>query len=90
MPETIYLVWFVQERHDAEDTELFIGAFTSEAEAKTAVFQLKSKPGFSAHPEGFQIHSEKKGRILWSEGFIEDSSGDNAVGVVSRPGADPV
>jgi homoserine kinase type II len=74
MTETIYLLWFVQERDDAADTELLIGAFTSEADAKIAIDQLKSRPGFVAYPAGFQIHAQKIGQIGWTEGFVEETA----------------
>jgi hypothetical protein len=73
MTETIYLLWFVQERSDAPDTELFIGAFRSESDAKNAIDQLKSKPGFASYREGFQIHPQPVGQVGWTEGFVEDA-----------------
>ena len=33
----VYLLWFVQENADAEDMELLLGAYSSEAAAKAAI-----------------------------------------------------
>jgi hypothetical protein len=72
MNNTIHLLWFVQERVDHEDTELLIGAYSSEAEAKAAIQRLKNKSGFVAFPEGFQIHSCELDRDHWTDGFVVD------------------
>jgi len=74
MNEKLYLLWFVQEHDDRDDTELLIGVFASEADANRAIEQLKSKPGFSAHHDGFQIHAYQLGQIGWAEGFVEEST----------------
>ena len=73
MTDTVYLLWFVQERPGTPDTELLIGAFYSESDAKSAIDRLKSKSGFASFPEGFQIHAQPVGQIGWTEGFVEDA-----------------
>jgi hypothetical protein len=70
MDETVYLLWFVQERDQKEDTELLIGVYESKEAAKEAVTRLSNKRGFRDHPEGFQIHSRKIGQDSWTEGFV--------------------
>jgi homoserine kinase type II len=68
---TIYLLWFVQEREQGEDTELLIGAFRTEDSAKDVIEQLKSQPGFRDYPEGFQVHPYELDKIAsWSQGFV--------------------
>ena len=67
----VYLLWFVQERPEAEDIELLIGAYESEADASAAIERLKAKPGFVDFPEGFQIHPCQLGRDGWADGFVE-------------------
>ena len=68
----VYLLWFVQENADAEDMELLLGAYSSEAAAQAAIQRLQGKPGFAAFPEGFQIAPYELDRDHWSEGFIVD------------------
>jgi len=71
MREEVYLLWFEQEREDAADIELLIGAYDTEEAAKAAVERVKDKPGFIKFPEGFSIHTYQIGRDSWTEGFIE-------------------
>jgi len=66
----IYLLWFVQERHGKEDTELLIGAYEAEDAARAAIERLRHKPGFVDFQEGFQIHALQLGRDSWTEGFV--------------------
>lgn len=70
MPETVYLLWFVPEGEEVEDTGLLIGVYGSEASASTAIERLKHKPGFADYPQGFQIHSRELGQDSWTEGFV--------------------
>jgi len=72
MNDIVHLLWFVQESAEHEDTELLIGAYSSEAEAKAAIQRLKDKPGFVTFPEGFQIHPYELNRDHWPEGFVVD------------------
>jgi len=67
----VHLLWFVQERDQAEDVELLIGVYETEAAAKTAIDRLRHKPGFIDFPGGFQIHSRELGQDDWTEGFVE-------------------
>jgi hypothetical protein len=72
MNDIVHLLWFVQEREEHEDTELLIGAYSSEAEAKAAIQRLKDKPGFAKFPQGFQIHPCELNRDHWTDGFVVD------------------
>ena len=67
------IVWFVEESDERGDLELLIGIYKSEADAKAAVDRASGKPGFSDHPEGFQIHPHQLGQDDWTEGFIRES-----------------
>ena len=68
----VCLLWFVQEKAEGKDTELLIGVYSNEAEARAAIQRLKDKPGFAAFQEGFQIHPRELNRDHWSDGFIVD------------------
>jgi hypothetical protein len=35
--DTVYLLWFVQERDEAKDTELLIGVYAAETDAIAAI-----------------------------------------------------
>jgi hypothetical protein len=65
----VYLLWYVREWEEGEDTELLIGAYRSEADAAAAIERLRDKPGFVKYQEGFQIHSRELGKDDWTEGF---------------------
>lgn len=54
--------------NDVEDFKL-IGVFASEQQAKAAMEQLKSQPGFKDYPNGFHIDGYPLGQINWSQGF---------------------
>jgi hypothetical protein len=66
---TAYLLWYVREWDEGEDTELLIGVYQSEADAKEAIGRLKEQPGFVAYPEGFTIILYEIGKDHWTEGY---------------------
>lgn len=68
--DTVWLLWFEQERADGNDTELLIGVYRTEDEANAAIERLKGKPGFEEYPAGFQVHERIVGRDSWTEGFV--------------------
>jgi hypothetical protein len=57
-------------RHEAEenDSGVLIGVYQTESGARSAIEQLRAKPGFVNDPEGFQIHSRELDHTSWSEG----------------------
>jgi hypothetical protein len=67
----VYLLWFEQERKDCE-SELLIGVYSSESEAKAAIERVKDQKGFASFPEGFHIYPCKLNDDRWREGFIVD------------------
>ncbi|MGD0620711.1 MAG: hypothetical protein ABSB67_24035 [Bryobacteraceae bacterium] len=66
---TAFLLWYIREWDEGEDTELLIGVYQSEADAKEAIERLKEQPGFVAYPEGFTIISYEIGKDHWTEGY---------------------
>lgn len=72
--QTVYALWFVRERSEADDIELLIGIYETEADAKIASERLKTKPGFVDFPEGFQIHPYPVGRTGCEEGYVQTDS----------------
>ena len=71
MNNIVYGLWFVQEFADAEDIELLIGIYETEADAKAAIEQVKDKRGFVDFPQGFEIHPYRLGQTGWLDGFID-------------------
>jgi homoserine kinase type II len=69
MSKTVWLLWFEQERNEAEDTELLIGVYRTEADAKAAIERVKDKPGFRDYPQGFNAYEHTLGKDSWAEGF---------------------
>ena len=67
--ENVYLLWYVRQWQEGEDTELLIGVYRTEADAEGAIERLKDAPGFRAYPEGFQIHAREIGKDEWTEGY---------------------
>ena len=68
--DSVFLLWYVHAPDSANEDEIFIGVYSTEEEAKTAIERLKAKPGFADAPEGFQIHPYEINRDHWTEGFI--------------------
>jgi len=55
--------------NDIEDFKL-IGVFTSLEQAKAAIAQLTTQPGFKDYPNGFYIDEYPLDQINWSSGFV--------------------
>jgi hypothetical protein len=67
----VYLLWFIQEREEGEDSELLIGVYRTKESAEAAIELVKDRPGFRDYPEGFQMHEYELDKISsWSEGFV--------------------
>lgn len=72
MGNKVYLLWFVPEGEEIEDTGILIGVYDSEAAAQAAIERLRHKRGFVDYPQGFQIHSRELGQDSWTDGFFRD------------------
>ncbi len=72
MNNNVYLLWFVQEWEQGPDTELLIGVYATEADARAATTRVSKKPGFVDHRTGFQIERYELGQDHWTEGFVRD------------------
>jgi len=70
----VYLVWFVRERDEAENIEILVGIYESEADATAAIERVREKPGFVDFPKGFEIDSYELGRDNWVDGFVQEPS----------------
>ena len=70
--DTVFLLWFEQERDDCEDCELLVGVCSSEVEARSAIERLKDQKGFASYPEGFRIYPRRLNADSWREGFVVD------------------
>ena len=73
--ESVFLLWFVQER-DVDNADLLIGVYCTEADAEAAIDRLKSKAGFMAAPEGFRINRYELNRDHWEDGYVTRESGE--------------
>jgi len=70
MNDSAWLLWFEQERENEDDTELLIGVYRTESDARAAIDRVKDQPGFREYPEGFLVCEYKVGRDHWTEGFV--------------------
>jgi len=68
--EMVYDLWFTREYENRGDTELHIGIYSTEEEARAAIVQLCDKPGFRDYPDGFEVHPINLGLTGWREGFV--------------------
>ena len=67
---SVQLLWFVRERKDGEETELLIGVYETEQDAKAAIERLREKPGFADFPQGFVTAQYEINKDHWTEGFV--------------------
>jgi hypothetical protein len=68
--DSVYLLYHLRKEDPESDTQLLlIGAYRSQNDAKAAIERLKSKPGFSKYPDGFEYHAYELGVENWSDGF---------------------
>jgi len=67
--DTVWLLWFEQQRDDGEDTELLVGVYRNEENAHAAIERLKGQPGFRDFPEGFKAYEHHLDKDGWEEGF---------------------
>ena len=68
--EAVYLLWHIHRMANGDDEEKLIGAYRTEADARTAIARLRHKPGFSETPEGFQIEPYELNKDHWVEGYV--------------------
>ena len=73
--ESVFLLWYVQER-DGKNADLLIGVYCTEADAEAAIDRLKSKAGFMAAPEGFRINRYELNRDHWEDGYVTGEGGE--------------
>lgn len=85
--DVVYDLWFEREYADREDTELHIGIYANEADAKAAIATLIGQPGFRDHPEGFNIYRVTLGRTGWRGGFVSEIVPARERDVVDLPAA---
>jgi hypothetical protein len=69
MQETVWLLWFEQERAEGDDTELLIGVYRTQEAANAAINRLRGRPGFRDYPEGFNVYEQILDKDHWEEGF---------------------
>ena len=67
MSDTVHLLWF--RRQGLDEADIFIGAYSSEEQAKAAIERLRTKEGFVDCPQGFEIYPCDLDRDSWVQGF---------------------
>ena len=71
MAEFVYLLCHDYETPTSPDNGEILGIFGSETDARQAMADLASKPGFIAFPQGFTIDRYEVDEDHWTEGFGE-------------------
>jgi hypothetical protein len=70
MSDKVWLLWFEQERDEGADTELLIGVYRTEENAKSAIERVKDQPGFRDYPQGLNAYEVTLDKDSWTEGFV--------------------
>ncbi len=73
---TVYVVWHEIESETEGDRYTFIGAYSTEENAKRGIASLRDKPGFKDTPDNFRIYDNTVDLIGWPEGFVKWSAND--------------
>lgn len=66
----VYVVKHVQQNDDGIDEAKIVGVFTTSEAAEGAILQLRTKPGFVEHPDGFHVDAYELDWIEWSAGLV--------------------
>ena len=66
----VYLLWHVRSRPREEDCEKLIEVYSSAEQAQSATARAKVLPGFSEHPDGFEVSAYEIDKDHWTEGFV--------------------
>jgi|SRR6478735_3109979 len=66
--KSVYLVHHSYELDSIEETK-FIGVYTTESEANSAVERLRKQPGFKDRPNDFQVVEHELDKDNWTEGY---------------------
>jgi hypothetical protein len=70
----VYLLYHIRD----EGQLLLVGVYRSEEDAESAIERLRTKPGFEKYPDKFEYHAYDLGVDIWSEGFRDDESVEDA------------
>ncbi len=74
MTTTLYELWHFEigpdDEFDDEKHMTSIGIYSSEANAKAAIEQLKTQLGFRDWPGGFRIFTRTLDETTWKEGYV--------------------
>ena len=67
MSNMVHLLWF--RREGLDEADIFIGAYSSEEQAKAVIERLRNKEGFVDFLQGFEIYPCELDRDSWVQGF---------------------
>ncbi|MGD0095805.1 MAG: hypothetical protein ABSB60_04880 [Terracidiphilus sp.] len=81
MRDQVYLLYHIRDSGQL----LLVGAYQSEADARTSIDRLKTKPGFVQFPDDFEIHGYELGVELWPDGFSADEEVFSCDGLPEKP-----
>ncbi|MBU2156924.1 MAG: hypothetical protein KJ989_20595 [Gammaproteobacteria bacterium] len=68
--KSVYILHHVHDFADGHEDQKIIGVFSSEENAEAARDLVKTQPGFSNTPEGFEIAEWQLDRAGWLEGYV--------------------
>lgn len=69
--KTVFIIQHERPETDAMEGDVkFIGAYSSQASAESAVERLRKQPGFRNYPDDFSIDEYEIDKDHWSEGFV--------------------
>lgn len=85
MANRVFVVTHAHESSPDREEIKFIGVYSTETHAKSAVDRLVKQPGFAETPEGFHIDAITVDKDHWTEGFVTILPKRKRQGKVSRP-----
>ena len=68
--ETVHLLWHIRSDDEYGENAKLIGVYRTAVDARGAIERLRTQPGFSDYPSGFEINAYELNKDHWTEGFI--------------------
>jgi len=66
---TVFVLQHVRRYGDDEENVKFIGVYSSQSAADSAIRRLSIQPGFKDSPDGFAVDEYEIDKDHWCEGF---------------------
>ena len=67
--KSVFILWHTHVHPSGDEDEKLIGVYATKGDVERAKERAAALPGFSAHPDSFEIDEYVVGKDHWTEGF---------------------